>query len=262
MFDLPPPENSIPGSISGVSSQTMSARNQKTSTMIPQHELIVACIFSCPFMVAMFEGRYDDMPSLYPEFRKLLSSNCNSFAVAAHDAHIALLHIQDEITYSIELVSEAVGKILNRALNMVRDFIKHVKLRIKYPIHSIAAHTAATQLSEKDINTITALATSGKLTKKQVIALGYSVYEAAYINSGINRTEFIVDFGKYFNMKITESYARTAITDIRNDFKGGVPAYFAIFGERLTSKMDRLNQDSDETYDRKVRESKLANSKK
>lgn len=63
-------------------------------------------------------------------------------------------------------------------------------------------------------------------------------------------------------MKISESYARTAITDIRNDFKDGVPSYFAIFGERLTSKMDKLNQDSDEAYDKKVRESRLANAGK
>lgn len=256
MFDLPPPENSTPGSISGVSAQTMSARYQKTSTVIPQHELIIAGIFACPFMAAMFEGRYDEMPKLYPEFRKLLSANCNSIAIAAHDAHIALLHIQDEIAYFIEIASEAVGKILNRALNMVRDIIKHVKLRIKYPVH-----TTPTQLSETDIISIKALASSGKLTKKQVIALGYAVYETAYINSGINRTEFIVDLGKCFNMKITESYARTAITDIRNDFKDGVPSYFSIFGERLAAKMEKLNDESDEAYDRKVRESRLANKK-
>lgn len=261
MFDLPPPENFIPGRITGVSAQAMSARSQKTSVMPPQHELIVDRILDCPFMVAMFEGRYDDMPQLYSEFRKLLSSNCNSITVAAYDAHIALLHIQDEIAYVIGIVSETVANILNRALNMVRDFIKHVKLRIKYSVHTISSHAATTQLSEKEIKSIKVLATSGKLTKKQIIALGCSVYEAAYINSGINRTEFIVDFGKYFNMNITESYARTAITDIRNDFKDGVPSYFAIFEERLTSKMDKLNQDSDEAYDRKVKESRFASSK-
>lgn len=256
MQDLPPPENLVVGSISGVSAQ-MRARYQNTSSPIPQHEHIVAHILGCPFMVALFEGRYDDLHGLYHDFRKHLSTNCNGLTVAAHDAHIALLHIQDEITFFVEMVSETVAKILNRALNMVRDFISHVKLHIKYPAKH---HTVP--FSQSEINTFKALASSGKLSKKQVIALGCSVYEAAYTNSEITQAAFIVDLGKFFNMKISESYARTAITDIRNDFKDGVPSYFAIFGERLTSKMEKLNQDSDEAYDKKVRESRLANAGK
>ncbi|MCM1141814.1 MAG: hypothetical protein NC453_24855 [Muribaculum sp.] len=257
MLDLPPPETSVPGNVTGVSSSTLGARFQKTNTMISQHEHIVAIVFGCPFMVAMYEGRHEEMPKLYHEFRSLLSSNCNNLAIAAHDAHIALLYIQDEIAYYIETGTEAVTGILNRALKMVHDFIKHVKLRIKYPF------TESNQLPPRqDMSELQVLASSGKLTKKQLIALGCSIYEAAYVNSGISQAAFIVDFGKHFNMKISESYARTAITDIRNDFRDGIPSYFAIFGERLASKMERLNQDSDEAYDKKVKEARLANSGK
>lgn len=255
MQDLSPPKNMVTGNATVVSSQ-MSEGYQKSTSPIPQHEHVVANIFGCPFMVALFEGRYDDLHGFYWDFRKLLSNSCNGLTIAAHDAHIALLHIQDEIAFFAEMVSETIAKILNRALNMVRDFISHVKLHIKYPAKN---HTVP--FSQNEINTFKALASSGKLSKKQVIALGCSVYEAAYINSEITQAAFIVDLGKFFNMKITETYARTAITDIRNDFKDGIPSYFAIFGERLTAKMEKLNYESDEAYDRKVRESRLSNKK-
>ncbi|MCM1139891.1 MAG: hypothetical protein NC453_15085 [Muribaculum sp.] len=258
MQDLPPPEKLVPGNNAGTLPRENGAKNSKTIAVISQHEFIVACVFGCPFMVAMFDGRYDDMPGHYHGFRKLLSDKCNDITIAAHDAHIAMLHIQDEIAYFVETVSDKVVRILNRALSMIRDFINHLKLRIKYP----RAEAHSIPLSQNEISSLQALASSGKLNKKQIIALGCSVYEAAFLNSGIQQTEFIVELGKFFNMKISESYARTAITDIRNDFKDGVPPYFSIFGERLTSKMKKLNQDSDEAYDRKVREARLSKSVK
>lgn len=206
-------------------------------------------------MAALVEARYDDLKGLFPEFRSQLSHKCNNQNFAAHDAHITLIIIRDELTSALEEVTGAVVRVLKRALMIVQNLISHVKLRIVYPQSMLKC------LPNEEPRFLNTIASSGKLTKKQVIALGYAVYEAAYINSGINRTEFIVDLGKCFNMKITESYARTAITDIRNDFKDGVPYYFAIFGERLAAKMEKLNDESDEAYDRKIRESRLANKK-
>lgn len=210
-----------------------------------------------PFMVALVESRYEDLMGLFPGFRQQLSRKCNTQDLTAHEAHIALIAIKDEITYALEDVSGAVVKTLKRALIVVQGLMSHVKLRIIYP-HSESKF----KFSKEEENCLRALATSGQLSKKQIIALGCSVYETAFIQSGITQTAFIIGLGQYFNVHITESYARTAITDIRNDFKDGIPAYFSIFGERLSSKMERLNQDSDEAYDRKVRAYNLSHKNK
>lgn len=210
-------------------------------------------IMELPFMVALVESRYEDLLGLFPGFRQQLSRKCNTQNIAAHEAHVALIIIKDEITHALEEISGAVVKTLKRALIVVQNLISHVKLRIIYPHHE-----PKSKLTKEDNTCLKALATSGQLSKKQIIALGCSVYETAFIQSGITRTAFIIGFGQYFNVTITESYARTAITDIRNDFKDGVPAYFSIFGERLASKMERLNQESDEAYDKKVRAYNLA----
>lgn len=254
MSDISPPNQLVPGVVPGVPAQTLGVGCQKSSTMIPHHERIYALVLACPFMVSLFEGKYDDLLNQYPQFKQLLSANCCDTKVKASDVHLALLSIYDDIEFFVEMVTEAVARIVNRALNMVKKFIKHAKLRIKYPHSSTSIH-----LSDAEMDTIKAFAASGTLTKKQVIAMGLSFYETGYTNSGIGQIAFIVDFGKIFNMKITESYARTAITDIRNDYKDGTPPYIKVFFDGITRKMGKLNEKSDEAYDLKVKASRLAN---
>lgn len=206
-------------------------------------------IMDLPFMVALVEARYDDLVSLFPAFRRQLSHKCNNRNLAPYEAHIALIIVKEEITSALETVSGGVVRTLKRALIIVQGLISHVRLCIIYP-----QSLGNTSLPKEDTGYLKTLVTSGHLSKKQLIALGCSVYETAYINSGISQTEFIIGFGKYFNMTISESYARTAITDIRNDFKDGTPSYVSIFWERLSSKMEKLNNDSDEAYDKKIRD--------
>lgn len=209
-------------------------------------------IQASPFMLALGEGRYDELAQHFPGFKKLIGGMSHNKKVEWHEVHLALLFAEEEIMAIAEDVKDSARKFVKRAIHLLKQALIHVRLMI---VHN---HTSSSAEEEESDKFLRCLAKKGKLKKIDIVMLGHAIHEKAFADDNeVTVVEICVGLGKFFGMNITEAYVRSAFTDIRNQYQSDNKLFIETLCEVFIGKIHRAIEKSNKLYDKKLREEKL-----
>lgn len=212
-------------------------------------------ILSCPFMMALFEGRHEELGNHFAGFKRLICKMCNGAKVVWHEAHLTVLLVEEEIHSFIGEVSVIADKYIRRAINVLQRTLEHIKIMLTCP----AANSMSKAGSEDKL--IRCIAANGNLKQIDIVMLGHAIHEAAFVGTDVTLCDVCIGLGDFFGIKITEAYVRTAFTDIRNKYRDKKKLFIDRVRDLFIAKIERAIEKSDELYE-KQRKAALASSSK
>ena len=212
-------------------------------------------ILNCPFMIALCEGRYEELGNYFAGFKKLISKMCEGAKVVWHEAHLTVLLVEEEIHSCLGEVSALADKYIRRAINVLQRTLEHIKIMMTCPYVNIS-----TKVSSED-RLIRCVAANGSIKQIDIVMLGHAIHEVAFVGTDVTLCDVCIGLGDFFGIKITEAYVRTAFTDIRNKYKDQKKLFIDRLRDLFIAKIERAIEKSDELYE-KQRKAALASSSK
>lgn len=210
-------------------------------------------ILTCPFMMALFEGRHEELGSHFTGFKRLISKMCNGAKVVWQEAHLAVLLVEEEIHSFIGEVSTIADKYIRRAINVLQRTLEHIKIMLTCP-----ATNSVSKVGHED-KLIRCIAANGNLKQIDIVMLGHAIHEVAFVGTDVTLCGVCIGLGNFFGIKITEAYVRTAFTDIRIKYQDKKKLFIDRLRDLFIAKIERAIEKSDELYEK---QRKASSSKK
>ncbi len=201
-------------------------------------------ILSCPFMMALCEGRHEELGNHFPGFKKLISKMCKGAKIAWHEAHLTVLLVEEEIHSFVGEVSTIADKYIRRAINVLQRTLEHIKIMMSFPPANSVSRGGS------DDNTIRRIAANGNLKQIDIVMLGHAIHEAAFVGTNVTLCDVCIGLGDFFGIKITEPYVRTAFTDIRIKYQDKKKLFIDRLRDLFIDKIERAIEKSDELYEK------------
>lgn len=194
-------------------------------------------ILSSPFIVALKNGKHEELPETFGDFKNDVSEQLTSANVIWHHAQVFLINILDELEEVINTVKGHIFSFAKRAHRWVNKIISHVNLMIENPPPTIS-------LSPIDIDEefMAILGKSKAVSTSDVIMLGRAIYEARFKTSGMQMKRFVINFGKLFGMNISEAYIDSSYTDMKNRIDKSHAHFLEELLKAFLDKIDRENK--------------------
>lgn len=206
-------------------------------------------IQASPFMLALGEGRYDDLAQHFHGFKKLIGDLSHGAKVVWHEVHLSLLFVEEEIIAIAEDVDIAAIKFVKRAIHLLKRTLIHVRMMMARNCNVPSADDV------DDDKFLRCLAKKGKLKKIDIVMLGHAIHEKAFADDNeVTVVEICIGLGKFFGMNITEAYVRSAFTDIRNQYQSENKLFIETLCEVFIGKINRAIEKANAIYDKKLRE--------
>ncbi len=201
-------------------------------------------ILSIPFMMALCEGRHDELGDLFPEFKKNISKICQGAKVIWQEAHLVVLLVEEEVHSFLGEVSSNANKYIQRAINVLQRILEHIKIMMSHQKMN------GSSPSNSEDNPIRHLSARGNLKQIDIVMLGHALHEVAFLGTEVTLCDVCTGLGDFFGIKITEAYVRTAFTDIRNKYQDKKILFIDRLRDLFIDKIERAIEKSNELYDR------------